>query len=393
MRKNIIFFLKQNPSIARLLWRIARFCFRIISIFVPVKQKSIMFCSLGGRNFGDNPKAIYDEICRRKEFDDWSFTWAFIEPESYVLERGDKIRIDTLSFFMKLLSSRVWVSNSGMDRGIDFVNKKYIRVETWHGTPFKKIGGEEHHNSLSGPLTIKSKLDTETIRCAQSDYDRQIYARINNADINSILLCDLPRNDSLLKYPSSASNDIKKKMGIPISKKVILYAPTYREYLINDANDTYIKPPIDFTKWENLLGNDYVLLLRAHYAVTSSLDIPKSDFIMDMSNYPNVNDLYIITDILISDYSSVFLDYSILNKPMLCFAYDYEEYEEKRGLYINLKEELPCEIDYDEDSLLDHIIHLDFDLAIKKSTAFHNKYAPYAGNASKAVVDAILSKL
>ena len=152
-------------------------------------------------------------------------------------------------------------------------------------------------------------------------------------------------------------------------------------------------PPMNLDKWERALREKYVLLIRAHYSVTASMNVIENEFVKDVSSYPSINDLYIISDILISDYSSSFIDYSILNRPMLCFAYDLEEYEEKRGLYVNLDEELPCIIDYDEDSLIDHILNLDYEAASKETRKFHQKYAPHAGNASKMVVDEIIKRL
>jgi CDP-glycerol glycerophosphotransferase len=315
-----------------------------------------------------------------------------VDPEKHDIPRGDKIKVDTMLFFKTLLGSKVWVSNSGMDRGIDLMRQCNVRVETWHGAPIKKIGGEENQNSLgSNPSTYRGKLDADTIRCAQSEYDREIFARINHADKSAILLCDLPRNDGLLRYTTDAS--IKRKIGIDSCKKVILYAPTYREYLIDDHHDTYMAPPIHIEKWEKELGDEYVLLIRAHYAVTAALNIQESDFVKEVSAYPFINDLYIIADLLISDYSSSFIDFSILDRPMLCYAYDLEEYQEKRGLYIDLAKELPCEIDDDEVSLLNHIQSLDSHACSNKTKMFHKKYAPYAGNASKAVVDVVLKKL
>lgn len=393
MRNRIISFLKQNPSIVRSIWTMARIILRIWGWFVPVQKKTMLFCSFGGRKYDDSPKAIYEEVCHRPEFDDWRLIWAFVDPERHEIPRGEKIKVDTLLFFKTLLGSKVWVSNSGMDRGIDLMRKCNIRVETWHGAPIKKIGGEENQNSLgSNPSTYSGKLDADTIRCAQSEYDREIFERINHADKSAILLCDLPRNDGLLRYTSDEIASIKRKIGIDSRKKVILYAPTYREYMVDDY-DTYMAPPIHVEKWERELGNEFVFLVRSHYAVTAALNIQESDFVKDVSAYPFINDLYIISDILISDYSSSFIDYSILDRPMLCYAYDLEEYQEKRGLYIDLAKELPCEIDDNEVSLLHRIQTLDGDQYSKRTKAFHHKYAPYAGNASKAVIDVVLKKL
>ena len=207
-RNRIIAFFKANPSFVRIAWQLSRIGLRFWGLFVPVQPKTMIFCSFGGRKFDDSPKAIYDEVCQRKEFEGWHLIWAFIEPEKHNIPRGEKIKVDTFAFFKALLQSKVWVSNSGMDRGIGLKRNRTIRVETWHGTPLKKIGGDEHQCSLGKRSdTYKGKMDGDTIRCAQSEYDRDIFARTKHSEKSSFLLCDLPRNDGLLKYNKTQNNN------------------------------------------------------------------------------------------------------------------------------------------------------------------------------------------
>ena len=240
----------------------------------------------------------------------------------------------------------------------------------------------------------KGKKDASTIRCAQSEHDLNIFARVFHAEKESFLLSDLPRNDELAGEQSvERINEIKAKLDIPLDKKVILYMPTYREYLMDENYNNYIKPPMTLTKWAEALKDEYVLLFRAHYAVNKALDLKNDGFVYDVSAYPKINDLYIASDILISDYSSAYMDYAILERPMLCFAYDLDEYEEKRGLYLKLDEALPCEICDNEDSLISQITDLNYAEASARTRVFKERFAPYAGNASKIVVDEIIKRL
>ncbi|WP_288875366.1 CDP-glycerol glycerophosphotransferase family protein [uncultured Fusobacterium sp.] len=392
MRNRIINFLKTNQNILEICWKIAKIFLKICSLFVKIDSKTILFASFGGRKYDDSPKAIYDEICLREEFKDYKLIWAFVNPNKYRIPRGEKVKIDTYSFFKILLQAKIWVSNSGMDRGIELERKGIIKVETWHGTPLKKIGGEENKNSLKRIENLVEK-DKKTIRCAQSEYDREIFSRIFNAEKSSILLSDLPRNDKLLKYTQEEIKNIKKELNIDINKKVILYTPTYREYLINENSETYIAPPINLKKWKAKLGKEYILLIRAHYAVNAALEIKDDDFVKNVSDYYSLNNLYIVSDMMISDYSSTYFDYSILSRPMYCFAYDLEEYKEKRGLYLELDKSLPCKINKTEDELIKDILNSNYEEKSEKTYRFHKKYSPYAGNASKIVVDEILKKL
>ena len=393
MREKIIIFLKTHPSIIRAIWSVARAVLTFV-VRVSKKHNTVLFCSYGGRNFNDSPKAVYDEICSREEFKDWRLIWAFVEPDKFTLPRGEKVKVDTLSFIKLLVTSKVWVSNSGMDRGIDLITDRIIRVETWHGTPLKKIGGEENQNTFgTRPEEYRGPIDAFAIRCSQSQFDKEIFARVFHASRDSILLSDLPRNDELFTYNAEKLGNIRKSLSIEEKKKVILYTPTYREYLINESSQNFIAPPIDFKKWERELGAKCVFLVRAHYAVSAALGIKGNDFVKDVSSYHSLNDLYAISDMMISDYSSTYFDYAILDRPMLCFAYDKEEYEDKRGVYLDMEKELPCKICKNEDEVIFEILNMDMAAAVEASKKFHNKYAPYAGQASKIVVDAILKKL
>lgn len=392
MRNKILDFLRVHPVILNIFWKIAHVFFLVVGLFVPIREKTVLITSFAGRKFDDSPKAIYEEMLRRHEFDDWDIIWAFVEPGRFDIPKGRKIRIDTWPFFMALLYSRLWVSNSGMNRNIEIHRKGTIKVETWHGTPIKKIG-EDQHSGVLGNYRKHGPVDTETIRCAQSTFDRRIFAKVFHADKRSFLMSDLPRNDGLLKYKKSDIANIKKRLRIDAKKQVLLYMPTYREYLVNEKRQTYIAPPMDIEKWEKELGERFVLLFRAHYAVNAALGIQNSQFIKNVSNYPFVNDLYAVSDILISDYSSAYIDFAILDKPMLCFAYDEQEYAAKRGLYLDIHKELPCAIDQNEDSLIKRIQGLDEAKARAAVKRFHEKYAPYAGNASKAVVDEMVKRL
>ena len=392
MRRIIINFLKRHPIVLGFFWTVLKIVLQLVGIFVK-QEKIILFSSFGGRQFADSPKAIYYEICKRKEFDDWQLVWAFEDVTKFSIPRGEMVKIDTIPFFVYFLRSKIWVSNSGISRGISLKRSKTISVETWHGTPIKKIGGEENSNSIGGKRKVQKEIDHNTIRCAQSEYDLNILKRIFNADEKAFIMCDLPRNDELFRYDDSDIRTIKKSLNIPLDKEVILYTPTYREFRVDRKGKVYDKLEINIDLWEESMSDKYVLLIRAHYAVDIPVKIGNSSFIYNVSDYPNINDLYIISDIMISDYSSTFIDYSILDRPMYCYAYDLEEYTKKRGLYVDLHNFLPCSIDRTEKEVLDHILHDNKEKHVIDTIKFHEKYAGHAGNASSRVVDEILGML
>ncbi|MFP5114108.1 CDP-glycerol glycerophosphotransferase family protein [Bacillaceae bacterium C204] len=391
IKQKLINFVKTHGWFYDLYYFIGSTLLRIIGKVIKIKEKSILFVSFGGKKFDDSPKAIYDYICNNQMFDEYELIWAFNEPEKYNLKRGKKIKIDTFKYYLIALGSKFWITNSAIERGLNFKNKKTFYINTWHGTPLKKIGTDAVSTSSQTGLGSKN-IYTQNLMTAQSEFDANIFSRLFGIDKNNILICDLPRNDYFSNNNNYNTAEIKEKLGIRGNRKIVLYAPTYREYLRDEENNNYIAPPIDINKWKEKLDEDYIILFRAHYEIINVLGIENSSFIYNVSNYENLNELMIVSDMLISDYSSIFFDYSILGKPMYCFAYDLEEYKNKRGLYLDIKKELPFNVAINEDELINQIINLDYNRAIQQVLKFKKKYLPNTGYACHTVVEEIVKR-
>ena len=390
MKKRIINFIKYNRFFLALYKFFGNLFIKVFSLFIRVDDKKILFVSFGGRKFDDSPKALYEKIKNDKFFEDYKLVWAFINPKEFNELDCKKVKIDTLSFYKTALSSKIWITNSSIQRGLKLKRKNTIKINTWHGTPLKKLGKDMQKNKVKVKI---AKSKGQIIYCAQSEYDREIFTRLFSTDKQNILLSDLPRNDGLLMFSEDKKDKIKQELGIAKDKKVILYAPTFREFNRDNLNNCYIKPPIKLNKWQEKLSNEYVLLFRAHYEVIKAIGITQNEFVIDVSAYPSLDNLMAISDLLISDYSSIYFDYSILEKPMLNFSYDYEQYVKERGLYLDVEKDLLLKINYDEDSLLNQILTLD--IAHEKALSIERKkrFAPYAGNASNIVIDKLKQEI
>lgn len=388
MKRKIISFFKYNKIFVSIYTCIGNVLVAIFKIFVPVRNKQILFISFGGRKFDDSPKALYEAMKNDVFFKDYELIWAFDDPKKFEV-KCKKIKVDTLKYYIVALSSKIWISNSGVQRGLNLKRKKTIEVDTWHGTPLKKIGPD-----VKIQIAYKRGNRKNTgIYCAQSEFDREIFSRLFNTDKENILLSDLPRNDSLLTYTDLEIKKIKKDLGISEKKKIMLYAPTFREFDRDKLNACYISPPINWDKWEQILGDRYVVLFRAHYEILKKFGVINSAFVKDVSNYPCLNDLIMVSDMLISDYSSIYFDYSITEKPMMCFAYDKEIYTEHRGLYFNLEDVMPCKVNLNEDSLLEEIISFSYQEYCEKTKLFKNKFAPKPGKACETVIKKIKEEI
>lgn len=383
MKKKIINILKTNKIIYNIYVFNFNFILRILRIFVKVNDNIILINSFGGKKYDDSPRVIFEYMKTQKKYKKYNIYWAFHNPDYFEVEGAEKIKIDTLQYFIIALKAKYWITNSSIERGLRFKNKNTIYINTWHGTTIKKMGKDLPINAFN---VRASKCD---VMYAQSKYDIDIFSRAFNIPKEKFALVGLPRNDELFSVSKQEIEEIKEKLNIPKNKKVILYAPTYREDK-RDKEGCIIAPPINKDKWKKLLSEEYVVLFRAHYEVNKVLGIKNDQFIYNLSDYNNLNELMKISDILISDYSSIIFDYSILNRPIYSYAYDYKEYLEKRGIYIDIKKELPNGICETEDELLKKIKKCDFEKEKTKTEAFSKKYIETDGNA-RIYIDKIIN--
>ncbi|MBN8235137.1 CDP-glycerol glycerophosphotransferase family protein [Halobacillus kuroshimensis] len=357
-------------------------------LIVP-QNNLILFISFGGKKFDDSPKAIYDQMIRDNRFDSYELVWAFQNPEDFEIPRGSKVKTDSLKYYVIALKSRCWITNSRVERGLSFKGKNTFYFNTWHGTPIKKMGTDISHNNKS--FGTKAKWDID-IMTSQSKYEADIFARVFDIEREKFVISGLPRNDVLIDATPKIKKDILQKMGLPLDKKVILYAPTFREYERDKQLNCIMAPPIDFSKWEKEIGEEYILLLRAHYEVAEVLNVNQSQgFVYNVSDYPILNELMIASDVLISDYSSIFFDYSIQNKPMICFAYDYDTYTDKRGLYFNVMKALPS--GSNENDILDIIQTKSSNDILTQVKSFRKSYVQSFGNATNSAIDIIYENI
>ena len=362
------------------------FLIGILKFFVKPDDNLILINSFGGKKYDDSPKELYEAILKDERFQKYRFVWAFHEPNKFDVQGAEKIKSDTLTYFKTALMARCWISNSGIERGLSFKGKKVFYFNTWHGTPIKKMGSDISDENQS--FRTKTKKNPVDIMTAQSDFEADIFSRVFNIPRENFLMCGLPRNDVLANYTSKQREEIKAKLGLPQNKKVILYAPTFREFERDSMQNCVLKPPMNLDKWERELGDEYCILFRAHYEVGKVMNIYDNEFVRNMTTYPNLNELMIVADVLVSDYSSIFFDFSIMDKPMLHFTYDYEAYSTKRGMYFDIRDELPGSDN--EDGVI-QLLKRENDTS--RTIHFRNKYVNYSGKAVDSSLDCIWEKI
>ena len=270
--------------------------------------------------------------------------YKFLEkyPNTYV----EKYRSN--AYYRYYAQAGYWITNYLLSCGIKKrAGQKY--VQTWHGTPLKKIGCDVLRSQLPQAERRRTYVEYERegaiidfIPSPSAFYTDKITSAFRLGAQAKILEQGYPRNDALFAVNEQSCLKIKQKLGIPRDKKVILYAPTWRDDQHTAGTGYTYELGVDFGQMQEKLGISCVILFRAHYFISNHFDFQKyRGFIYDVSEYDDINDLYIISDLLITDYSSVFFDYANLKRPMFFYMYDYEKYKNKlRDFYFDI-EELP----------------------------------------------------
>jgi len=342
--------------------------FRRICRANPVDPKTITFESFMGRGYTDSPKALYRAMLGDPRFSDFTFVWAFRVPERHEeepeLARAQIVTYRSPEHYAAYARAAYWVSNSITPSHVAPRDAQAL-IQTWHGTPLKRLGCD-----LADGGTVNAKYTTREIReryslegskfthlLSPSRFASEKFASAfclsPQVAAEKIVEEGYPRNDALSTCTAADAARIRADLGVPEGKKAILYAPTWRDDQHVSGKGYTLSLPVDFEKLRRELGDDHVILFRAHYFVANEFDFERyAGFVVDVSGVSDINDLYVASDMLVTDYSSVFFDYANLKRPIVFYMYDLEAYAtELRGFYLDL-DELPGPIVQTEDELV-----------------------------------------
>ncbi|WP_081495501.1 CDP-glycerol glycerophosphotransferase family protein [Loigolactobacillus coryniformis] len=364
-------FIKHSDLIGNIYFQIMRCILALLSHVVSVRSKQILLTSYSGRQYSDSPKAIYLMLKADPEFKDYTFLWGFQRPGEFPeIPENEKLSIDSFRYFIKLLQSRYWISNTSIERLIPFKNAEHIYINSWHGIPLKHLGPDEAHLEFL-PRNWYRKVSFDLL-LSSGQYDHDIFKHIF-PNTKQIKITGLPRNYELVTTSDHEKEAIKQRvvqqLGLDPNKKSILYAPTFREYQqVAGHNDFKVPFDDDFFRRMN---EKYNFIFRGHYFVERT---ENSDHIFDASKYPDLNELFISTDLLITDYSSLVFDAALLEKPIILYLYDLEEYRKLRGFYRD-PEELNLPKSYSQQELEQQIgVSLSNDYGSSVEREFNREY-------------------
>lgn len=330
---------------------------------------------------------MYEKMLTDSRFGDYHFVWGvrndhMVPPN----KRTVCVNINSLGYYRILAQSGVWIGNTSVERLIHVSGRQHLYLQTWHGIPLKHLGPDEPElNFLTRYWYKHAKFDLLT---ASGKYDQKIFKHIFPSS-RSTQITGLPRNEGLGKDVNSGKLvKLRHSLGLDYGKPTLLLAPTFREYQQDDSTGE-TKLTLDFShqQAERLL-NKFNVLYRGHYFVGQTQNNP----FVDVSKFSNLNQLMEISDLLVTDYSSIMFDFSLLHKPVMLLIEDLDEYSAKRGLYIDPRE-LGLSFAMSVQELVDLLQNVDLTSESAKVEAFVQRFNPITdlGYASRVIMKKVLN--
>ncbi|MGI6007463.1 MAG: CDP-glycerol glycerophosphotransferase family protein [Ruminococcus sp.] len=345
----------------RTIWRM-RYC--IVRAFCRTQEKLCVFEVYQGRQYTCSPRAIYEEMLKREAKEGYRFLWVFRQPEKYrYLGKNPSTRVikfGTWAYYRAFAKAKYWIVNS-RTRHCLVPGKDQCFLQTWHGTPLKRLGCdiEVEGNNVVSRSEMQADYRKEGKRVSfflspSAFYSEKIasaFGLSREEKEKKLIELGYPRNDALFENRDEKRETARKKLGLPAGRRVILYAPTFRDNQ-HRKNGCGFTLGFQLDRFVRELGDKYVMLFRTHYFVTEQIDLePYEGIVFDVTAWDDINELYLASDVLITDYSSVFFDFANLKRPILFFMYDMEEYQHQiRDFYLDL-EELPGPVIRTEEEL------------------------------------------
>jgi CDP-glycerol glycerophosphotransferase len=369
--------------------------FKLVSR-TAMDEDLIVFESGLGKQYADSPRYIYEELLRRG--DTRQKIWVYDKKLPTTDAHTKVVKRLSPEYYWYLAKAKYWVNNQNFPHYLRR-RRDAVFIQTWHGTPLKRMlhdMDEVHGRTDDYIQRVSQAVKQWSVLLSPSPYATAAFRSAFRYQ-GRVLEEGYPRNDVLaLGKETDTGLAIREKLGIPADRKVVLYAPTFRDDQSAGTGRFSFDLPLDLENFHKRFGDDTVLLLRTHVLVSSRLEIPESvsESVYDVSAYPEIQELHLASDVLVTDYSSVFFDFAILQRPIVFYAYDLERYRDTlRGFYLDYDTELPGPVVQTEEELfaaIDAARAPDLQRQ-EKLEAFAAKYAPKDdGNAARRVVDQLL---
>lgn len=335
------------------------------------KDPDKVFCqSYTGRGYSDSPKALAEELKRRG----YRIYWA-VKGEREADSLPPDVTPVTLGSAREIYhrcTAGVWVDNC-RKWGRLFKRKNQLYIQTWHGFPLKRIEGDAV-GALDEDYVAAAKRDSQMADLFLSDsrFLTDIYRRAFWYE-GEVLECGFPRNDLLFESHHELVQKVRAALKLPEGKRLLLYAPTFRKDQGLSVYD--VDYPRCVRALERRFGGEWLILAKLHPNLADragelSLDL---DYVINVSQYPDIQELYLASDALLSDYSSVMFDYLNTGKPCFLYVNDLDDYRDDRNFTFDLQK-LPYPLAADNDALEKAILAFDGEEQRAREKAFKKEF-------------------
>jgi CDP-glycerol glycerophosphotransferase len=353
-------------------------------------RDAVLFESFQGKVIGDNPLDIFNEV--KERFPNLELIWA--TGKGTAAPAGARgVRFGSREWLNALATSKYLVNNTNFPWYFRKVSGQ-VYLQTWHGTPLKRLGRDIPNNYLT-----KSYLETMDREATYWDYlispspfCTEIFPGSFGYQGN-IIETGYPRNDRLSKITGAQRQEIRELIGISDpSTYVVMYAPTWRDY---NRSATGNWQSVNFMDENIQLPEGFQMIYRGHTNTHAVHNAGVAGRAIDVTLYPDVTELYIAADVLITDFSSVMFDYTVTGKPIMFLAPDLERYRAERGFYFDFEAMAPGPILNTDAEVLQTLGRID-----QVSKEYETRYRAWQqkfnsledGNAAKRVVDIVWGK-
>jgi CDP-glycerol glycerophosphotransferase len=318
----------------------------------PLDENLAVYASYWASDFSCNPKAIYEAA--RELAPHIRGVWVVKKGNVDVIPPGvDYVKQGSPEYFDIMARAKYFVNNVNFPTEI-VKRSGQVHVQTNHGTPLKTMGLQLQDYPVGANGMSFGKL---LQRCDRWDYlissnrfSSEVWERAYPCDYVT-LETGYPRNDRLVRATAEETARIRAELGLDPDKTVILYAPTFRDWVQRTT-----APPIDLARLCNALGERYVVMVRGHYLTQANDELAQLQarcLLRDVSKQPVLEDLMIASDALLTDYSSIMFDYANLDRPIVIYADDWETYARVRGVNFDLTATPPGALETTMEGLID----------------------------------------
>ncbi|WP_432024595.1 CDP-glycerol glycerophosphotransferase family protein [Streptomyces parvus] len=363
---------------------------------LPVRRGSVVFESHMGTCYGDSPRALYEEI--RRQGLKLHATWSYDPSPAGFPDDARLVRRWSWRYLWALARAEYWVDNQGFPQHLRKPGHTTY-LQTWHGSAYKRMGFDETRVRLQNAPQrerLQQAVDRFDHFLVRSEHDVTTLARAYRLPEEKLLRTGYPRNDALVAERTRAETEgrlprppLAGALGLDDHKKTVLYAPTFRG---GPGKQRKSRLLLDVREFAERFGDTHTLLVRAHYLESARLPVCPPGTVVDVSRHHDVSELLAITDVLVTDYSSIMFDFALLDRPVVLFAPDLEAYAAERGSYFDLREQAPGPVAATQDELFAALAEL------KKSDtryadqrrSFAERFGAYdRGDAARAAVAAV----